>query len=87
MSLNGFFQCTAWPGVIGIMGNWFGKGRTGIIMGIWAINASLGNIFASLTCNILENSLHLSWTYNFFITALFAASIALSILLFLKDKP
>jgi len=23
MSLNGYFQCTGWPGAIGIMGNWF----------------------------------------------------------------
>jgi sugar phosphate permease len=46
MSLNGFFQSTGWPGVVGIMGNWFEKGKTGLILGIWAINANIGNIIA-----------------------------------------
>lgn len=46
MSLNGFFQCTGWPGIVGIMGNWFDKGKTGLILGIWAINANIGNIIA-----------------------------------------
>ena len=23
MSFNGFFQSTGWPGLVGIMGNWF----------------------------------------------------------------
>jgi len=46
MCLNGFFQCTGWPGVVGIMGNWFEKGKTGLILGIWAINANIGNIIA-----------------------------------------
>jgi MFS transporter, OPA family, solute carrier family 37 (glycerol-3-phosphate transporter), member 1/2 len=53
MCFNGFFQCTGWPGLMGIMGNWFGKGKTGIILGIWAINANIGNIIAELMCNIL----------------------------------
>ncbi len=46
MCLNGFFQSTGWPGVVGIMGNWFEKGKTGLILGIWAINANIGNIIA-----------------------------------------
>ena len=54
MCLNGFFQSTGWPGVIGVMGNWFGKGRRGLLMGIWGINANIGNIIASVLCNILE---------------------------------
>jgi MFS transporter, OPA family, solute carrier family 37 (glycerol-3-phosphate transporter), member 1/2 len=53
MCFNGFFQCTGWPGLMGIMSNWFGKGKTGIILGIWAINANIGNIIAELMCNIL----------------------------------
>ena len=26
------------------MGNWFGKGRRGLIMGVWISNTSVGNI-------------------------------------------
>jgi sugar phosphate permease len=46
MCLNGFFQATGWPGMMGVFGNWFTKGKKGIIMGIWAINANFGNIVA-----------------------------------------
>ncbi len=46
MSLNGFFQCTGWPGLMGIIGNWFDKGKMGVLLGIWAINANIGNIIA-----------------------------------------
>jgi sugar phosphate permease len=46
MCLNGFFQCTGWPGLMGIFGNWFDKGKLGVLMGIWAINANIGNIIA-----------------------------------------
>ena len=43
---NGFFQSTGWPGLMAIMGNWFSKGKTGVILGVWAINANIGNIIA-----------------------------------------
>jgi len=26
------------------MGNWFGKGKRGLLIGIWSGNASIGNI-------------------------------------------
>ena len=40
----GMFQTTGWPGVVSVMANWFGKGRRGLIMGIWNSHTSLGNI-------------------------------------------
>ena len=83
MSLNGFFQSTGWPGVVGIMGNWFEKGKTGLILGIWAINANIGNIIAELMCNILKNSFNASWTYNFYSTGIFTILVALLIIMFL----
>lgn len=46
MCLNGFFQSTGWPGIMGIFGNWFGKGQRGVLMGIWSISANIGNIIA-----------------------------------------
>ncbi len=46
MCLNGFFQATGWPGIMGIFGQWFGKDKKGLLMGIWAINANIGNIIA-----------------------------------------
>lgn len=54
MCLNGFVQSTGWPGVMGVMGNWFGKGGRGLLMGIWGINANIGNIIASVMCSIIQ---------------------------------
>ena len=87
MGLNGFFQSTGWPGVVGIMGNWFEKGKTGIILGVWAINANIGNIIAELMCNIATNSYNAEWTYNFYLTGVFTVIVAVLIILFLEDKP
>lgn len=53
MCLNGFIQSTGWPGIMGVMGNWFGKGNRGLLMGVWAINANVGNIIASVMCSII----------------------------------
>lgn len=46
--INGLAQSTGWPAVVAVMGNWFGKNDRGLIFGIWAANASVGNIFGAL---------------------------------------
>lgn len=46
--INGFAQSTGWPAVVAVMGNWFSKEGRGLIFGIWAANASVGNIFGAL---------------------------------------
>jgi sugar phosphate permease len=84
MCLNGFFQSTGWPGVMGIVGNWFGKGKRGLLMGFWGINANVGNIIALVLCNILDQSNKLPWTYNFIVTGCFTVGIGVSCILFLK---
>jgi sugar phosphate permease len=29
----GFMQATGWPSVVAVMGNWYGKGKRGAVMG------------------------------------------------------
>lgn len=53
MSLNGFFQATVWPGIIGIFGNWFKNDKNGTLLAIWAMSGNVGNIYALNICNIL----------------------------------
>lgn len=38
--LAGLFQSTGWPSVVSVMGQWFGKGKRGLIMGIWNAHTS-----------------------------------------------
>lgn len=43
-ALNGGLQSLGFPTNVGIMGNWYGKGERGALMGIWMGNACCGNI-------------------------------------------
>ena len=52
----GLFQSTGWPSVVSIVANWSGKGKRGLIMGIWNANTSVGNIVGTVTAAAL-----LSW--------------------------
>jgi sugar phosphate permease len=81
MSLNGFFQATIRPGIMGIFGNWFKKSNnSGTLLAVWAISGNLGNIYASNICNFLEiDSVH--WTFNFAATGVIG--IVVSVLMFL----
>ena len=48
----GMFQATGWPGVVSVMANWFGKGRRGLIMGLWNSHTSLGNILLNILVTV-----------------------------------
>ncbi len=47
--VTGMVQSTGWPGVVTAMGNWFGKGKRGLLMGVWNSHTSLGNIVGKFT--------------------------------------
>jgi OPA family glycerol-3-phosphate transporter-like MFS transporter 1/2 len=54
--LAGLFQSTGWPSVVSIVANWFGKGKRGLVMGIWNAHTSVGNILGAVIA-----SSFLSW--------------------------
>jgi sugar phosphate permease len=87
MCLNGLFQSTGIPGVTAVMGNWFSKGRRGLLMGFWAINGNIGNIIGSIICNVIQYNWQLPWTYNFIFTGCFTILVGLIVIWFLKGKP
>lgn len=82
MSVNGFFQATGWPGIMGIFGNWFTDTKKGFLMALWAMSGNIGNILSTNVCNILESQ-GFSWVSNFMITGFFGVAVAFSILIFL----
>lgn len=87
MCMNGLAQSTGWPGILAAMGNWFGKSNRGLLMGIWGINANIGNIIGLVLCNIIEEDEHWSWPSNFLFTGGIAFFFGVIILLFLQEKP
>merc|ERR1719457_282101 len=52
----GVVQSSSWPGVVSVMGNWFGKGKRGLIMGLWMSHTSIGNILGSLIAGVFVSS-------------------------------
>ena len=43
--IEGLVQATGWTSTVAIMGNWFPQEGRGFIMGLWATNSNVGDIF------------------------------------------
>ncbi|CAL9208085.1 unnamed protein product [Musa acuminata subsp. burmannicoides] len=82
--LAGLFQSTGWPSVVAVVGNWFGKKKRGLIMGIWNAHTSIGNISGSLIASAL---LKYGWGYSFAVPGLIIALFGLTVFLFLPVSP
>nr|XP_032826687.1 LOW QUALITY PROTEIN: glucose-6-phosphate exchanger SLC37A2-like [Petromyzon marinus] len=82
--LNGLVQTTGWPSVIACIGNWFGKGRRGFIMGVWNSHTSVGNIVGSLIAGVWVST---SWGYSFVVPGIIMTGMGLVCFLFLIEHP
>ncbi|CAM8979723.1 unnamed protein product [Rhodiola kirilowii] len=55
MVSSGVLTSIGWPCVVAVVGNWFGKSKRGLIMGVWSSHASVGNILGSVVASsVLE---------------------------------
>ena len=82
--LGGILQSGGWPSVVSIMANWFGKGKRGLIMGIWNAHTSVGNILGSVMASVLLPS---GWGWAFVAPGLFIGVSGLLVLVFLNPDP
>ena len=83
--MAGVFQSTGWPSVVSVVGNWFGKSKRGLIMGVWNAHTSVGNILGSLiAARCLRDS---NWGMSFIIPGILMAVSGLFINLFLVVDP
>lgn len=80
----GLFQSTGWPSVVAVVGNWFGKKKRGLIMGIWNAHTSVGNIIGSLIASAL---LSFGWGWSFLVPGLIIAFMGLVVFLILPVAP
>jgi len=80
----GMFQATGWPSVVAVVGNWFGKRKRGLIMGIWNAHTSVGNICGSL---IAAGVLQYGWGWSFILPGACIASAGIIVFLFLVVTP
>ncbi|XP_041658195.1 glucose-6-phosphate exchanger SLC37A2 isoform X2 [Cheilinus undulatus] len=82
--MNGLMQTTGWPAVVACVGNWFGKGKRGFIMGVWNSHTSVGNILGSLIAGAFVSS---AWGMSFIVPGLIIASTGILCFFFLVEKP
>lgn len=82
--MAGLFQSTGWPSVVAVVGNWFGKRKRGLIMGIWNAHTSVGNILGSLIAAAL---LKFGWGWSFVVPGAIIALVGLIVFLFLPASP
>lgn len=82
--LAGLFQSTGWPGCVAAVGNWFGKSKRGLIMGIWRSHHSIGNIAGSLIAGAF---VEYSWGLSFAVPAVIIFSLGLLLFVFLVPDP
>lgn len=80
----GLFQSTGWPSVVAVVGNWFGKRKRGLIMGIWNAHTSVGNITGSLVASAL---LKYGWGWSFVVPGVMIAVIGVTVFLVLPTGP
>ncbi|KAK4343250.1 hypothetical protein RND71_036344 [Anisodus tanguticus] len=82
--LCGLFQSIGWPCVVAVVGNWFGKAKRGLIMGVWNSNTSVGNIIGSL---VASSVLGFGWGWSFLLPRIFILVVAVLVYMFLVVSP
>lgn len=82
--VTGLVQSTGWPGVVTALGNWFGKGKRGLLMGIWNSHTSLGNIVGGLVAGSLVSK---DWGLAFTVPGIMIGAVGLINFLFLVPSP
>lgn len=83
-ALAGICQTTGWPGVVTLVGRWFGRSKRGLIFGIWNSHTSIGNILGTL---IAAHYVETNWANSFMVPAMIMGAVGFIMFLFLVDAP
>ncbi|OVA08693.1 Major facilitator superfamily [Macleaya cordata] len=82
--VSGLFQSIGWPCVVAVVGNWFGKSKRGLIMGIWNSQTSVGNILGSV---LASSVLEYGWGWSFVLPGVFIILVGVLVFMFLVVSP
>ncbi|KAI3814651.1 hypothetical protein L1987_14294 [Smallanthus sonchifolius] len=80
----GVFQSIGWPCVVAVMGNWFGKSKRGLIMGVWNSHTSVGNIIGSI---VASSVLGFGWGWAFLLPGVIIVIMSCIVFMFLVVNP
>lgn len=82
--IGGLVQSSGWPSVVTCVGNWYGKGKRGLIMGIWNSHTSVGNILGSLIAGIFVNT---AWGWSFIVPGIIISTLGVLVFFFMVPSP
>ncbi|XP_038988231.1 putative glycerol-3-phosphate transporter 5 isoform X1 [Phoenix dactylifera] len=82
--VSGLFQSIGWPCVVAVVGNWFGKSKRGLIMGLWASHTSVGNILGSV---LASSVLEFGWGWSFVLPGVLIIVVGALVFAFLVVDP
>lgn len=80
----GIVQSIGWPCVVAVVGNWFGKSKRGLIMGVWNSHTSVGNIIGSV---VASGVLEFGWGWSFLVPGVLVILVGVLVFLFLVVSP
>ncbi|XP_045466212.1 glucose-6-phosphate exchanger SLC37A2 isoform X3 [Harmonia axyridis] len=80
----GIVQTSGWPGVVTVMGNWFGNSKKGFLFGVWNCHTSIGNILGTL---IAAAFVEHNWAYSFIVPGAIMGLVGFILFLFLVATP
>ncbi|KAK9100467.1 hypothetical protein Scep_023897 [Stephania cephalantha] len=82
--VSGLVQSIGWPCVVAVVGNWFGKSKRGLIMGVWNSNTSVGNILGSI---VASSVLEFGWGWSFVLPGILIIFVGIIVFMFLVVRP
>jgi OPA family glycerol-3-phosphate transporter-like MFS transporter 3 len=84
MVMSGLAQSVGWPCVVAVMGNWFGRGSRGLVLGLWSSCQPTGNILAAVVGTAV---VHYGYHYAFFVKASLLLACAVVVFFGLVPSP
>jgi len=82
--LGGAVQSSGWPGVVTVVANWFGKGKKGLVFGVWNAHTSIGNIVGGLLAGTFVDS---DWALSFIVPGLIISAMGIVVWFILPVQP
>lgn len=70
--------------MVSIMANWYGKGKRGLVMGIWNAHTSVGNIAGTV---VAAACLQYGWGYSFVVPGVAISVMGVVVYLLLVVQP
>lgn len=82
--LAGAWQSTGWPVVVAIIAHWFGRGKRGLVLGVWNAHTSIGNSLGAL---LGASVLDYGWAWPYVLLGIFMFFMGILVWAFLVVDP